>query len=322
MLSKMIKLLGLNIALFVLFANSLAYSQNVTVNASIDTNNVLIGDQIKLRLILQSDKKTNIVMPLLPDSIGKIEIVSRGKIDTLDSAGRYSLRQTFMITSFDSGVHVFPVQTFMFEKQGIAELYPLSTDSIMLHFKTFNVDTTQAIKDIKGPLDTPMSWDELLPYIITAWIIIAFIVIAWYLWTRYKKKAKMVELDYDPKIPAHIIALEALKQLDSEKLWQKGYTKDYYVRMTEILWKYIERRFDIPAIDMLSREIIDALKLQYLNNELVQRLAKIFDIADLVKFAKYEPLPDENGLTIGFSFDFINMTISSEPLKKSEEDKN
>lgn len=304
------------------FGSTGANAQNVRVKATIDTNNVLIGDQIKLLLQCQSDKKTNIVMPQIPDSIGKLEIVRRSKIDTVDTAGNYSLKQTLIITSFDSGMHVLPPITFMFEKEGLAELYPLATDTIFLKFRTVPVDTALAIKDIKGPMDSPLTFAEILPYIIGAWVIIAIGVLIWYFWIRRKKLARRELLDYDPSIPAHIIALEALKQLDAEKLWQKGAVKQYYIRMSDIVRVYIERRFEFLALDMTSGEITTAMRGLVSNNELIEKLNKILEIADLAKFAKYQPLADENALTLTYSFSFVTDTIKHEVISNSEENKN
>ncbi|MBI5325139.1 MAG: hypothetical protein HZB41_07705 [Ignavibacteriae bacterium] len=306
------------IVVLVLISVSLK-AQRVSVRAGLDTNNVLIGDQLKLTLEATSDKKAKIVFPVIPDTIGKIEVLSRSKIDTVDSNGLFSLKQRFVITSFDSGWHSIPSLTFTYAGKGITDEYTVWTDSLLLKFNTVQVDTSQAIKDIKPPLDEPISWEEYLLYFIIGISIIGIGILAYKLWKRYKKK-KESPLDYDPKIPPHIIALEALKQLDSEKLWQKGKIKLYHIRLTEIIRLYIERRYLIPALEMITPDIIQSLSEAKIVDELILYMKKVFEMADLVKFAKFQPLPDENTLVLNYAFDFVNKTIPSqeEPTKIEE----
>jgi len=294
-------------------------AQNVSVRAWIDTNNVLIGDQLKLTLEARSDKKTNIVLPIVPDTIGKIEVLNRSKIDTLDSNGIYSIQQKFIITSFDSGWHPIPSFVVMYAKKGMPDLYPLSTDTLYLKFNTVPVDTAQAIKDIKPPLDEPISWEEYLLYFIIGIAVIGLAFLAYYLWKRYKKK-KEVPMEYDPKIPPHIIALESLRQLDSEKLLQKGKVKLYHIRLTEIIRLYIERRYLIPALEMITPDIIQGMNESAIDEELISFMKKVFETADLVKFAKFQPLPDENTLVMNYAVDFVNRSIPvQEDVPKLEE---
>lgn len=311
------------IYIFVVVLILITYSlnaQNVSVRAWTDTNNVLIGDQLKLTLEAISDKKTNIVLPIVPDTLGKIEVLSRSRIDTLDSNGIYSLRQNFIITSFDTGWHPVPSLIVMYAKKEMPDLYPLSTDTLFLKFNTVPVDTAQAIKDIKPPLDEPISWEEYLLYFIIAVAIIGLGFLGYYLWKRFKKK-KEIPLEYDPKIPPHIIALESLRQLDSEKLWQKGKVKLYHIRLTEIIRLYIERRYMIPALEMITPDIIQGMNEGSIEEELVSFMKKVFETADLVKFAKFQPLPDENSLVMAYAVEFVNRSIpaSDDVLKHEEE---
>ncbi|TAL69214.1 MAG: hypothetical protein EPN82_07905 [Bacteroidetes bacterium] len=307
------------IVLLILISISLK-AQNVAVRAWLDTNNVLIGDQLKLILEARSDKKTKIVFPIVPDTIGKIEVLNRSKIDTLDSNGLLTYKQQFVITSFDSGWHTLPSMTFSYTTKGMTDEFTAWTDSLPIKFNTVDVDTSQAIKDIKPPLDEAISWEEYLLYFIIGVVVIGLGFLGYYLWKRYKKK-KENPLDYDPKIPAHIIALEALKQLDSEKLWQKGKVKLYHIRLTEIIRLYIERRFNIPALEMITSDIIESLNKVSIIDELIFNMRRIFETADLVKFAKFQPLPNENTLVMTIAEDFINRTIpaQNEQAQKEEE---
>jgi hypothetical protein len=59
-------------------------------------------------------------------------------------------------------------------------------------------------------------------------------------------------------------------------------------------------RYGIPAMEQTSDETITSFtKQKYLPDEKTfDNLKRILFNADLVKFAKYEPLPDENNLVL------------------------
>lgn len=288
------------------------FPQNISVNAKIDTNNVLIGDQIKLWLQAKSDKKTSIIFPQIPDTLGKFDVISRSKFDTLLENNSITIKQNLVITSFDSGSHELPALTFMYEKDGFESMFPINTNPIYVNFNTVSVDTTKPFKDIKGPMDYPFSILDYLPHILIGLLILGLLYLGYYYYKKYKKSKVKTELKYDLKIPAHIAALDALRILENEKLWQNGNIKLYHIRLTEIVRLYIERQFSISALEMISEDIITSLKNKNINSNLISNLYEIFRIADLAKFAKFQPLPDENAKTMSYSIDFVNNTIPQE----------
>jgi hypothetical protein len=301
------------IILIGLFAYFPVQSQNVTANAKCDLLVVKVGEQINLKLQVKCEPKTNIVWPAIPDSIGHLEIVSRTKIDTLDTLGSRIFKQAFVITCFDSGYYEIPPFTFMYEKNGSADLFPAQTQSIFLKFNTIPVDTQKPFKDIKGPIDEPITIWEYIWYIVGFMVLVVLCYLGWHFWNKRKIK-DIYNLDYDPKIPPHVAALEALKQLDNEKLWQKGQVKLYHIKLTEIIRLYIERRLQIPALEMITEEIIDGLNKLNISNELILKMKQILELADLVKFAKHQPIPDENSLSMKTATEFVYQTIPVETL--------
>ncbi|MBM2813600.1 MAG: hypothetical protein HW421_362 [Ignavibacteria bacterium] len=296
------------IILFLFFFSNKVYTQNISARATIDTNNVLIGDQLLLKLELKAPRDIRVVWPVVPDSIGKIIFIAATPIDTSDTNGIRLYRQRFVITSFDSGSYSIPPFTFMYERKGLPDMYPANTDPIFIKFATVPVDTTKPFKDIKPPAEEPNTWLDYWEYIALA---LGLVIIgdAIYFYLFYKKRKKHDELGYDPRIPPHIAAMEALKKLDNEKLWQNNMIKEFHVRLTEILRLYIERQIQFPALEMVTDEIIDGLRKAMLPPDLMNLARKILELADLVKFAKHEPLPDENSSSMAAAYQFINKTI-------------
>ena len=314
------KLLIILICLFFIAVNS--YGSEIDAKARLDTNEILIGDQTALTLEFHSDTGQKVVWPQIPDTIGAIEVIRKSKIDSLIKNGILIRSQNITLTCFDSGSHSIAPFTFMYERKGHTTLYPEESEPLTLYVNTVPVDTSDAIKDIKPPLEEPVSWTEYLIYFLIALLAIAIIIAIIYFIRKRKPKEKEEDLGYDPSIPPHILALQSLKSLDKEKLWQKGRIKLYYIKITEIIRLYIKRQFHINAPEMITPEIIDELEKNRFDEELISDMKALFELADLVKFAKYQPIPDENSKMMSLSVNFVEKTKPEETIdqEKNKED--
>jgi hypothetical protein len=295
------------------------FSQMITLQAKLDSNKILIGVQIKLHLLLTKPKDANITFPVLPDSLpGGIEIIERLKPDTLSKNGNYiNLRQSLIITSFDSGQHYIPPIGFEFQQDTLTDT--IYTDSILLIVNTIPVDTTKkAICDIKAPIDEPFSMMEIIEYLIYGLIGLLVIIAGYYIYNKIKRKEPLIKLPQKPIDPPHIIALRELDTLKEKKLWQNNHIKRYHSELTEIIRKYIENRYGIPALEMTSYEILDAVSHEkYIPENLHANLHQMLTLADFVKFAKAIPLPDENDTSIKNAYLFVNNTIPTEKIEEA-----
>jgi hypothetical protein len=312
---------------FLLFTSFL-FSQNITAIAMLDTSTILIGQHAKLTLSVEY--KTNqgdlkIEFPKIADTIIKeIEVLERSKPERFvpDSSdlSRMIISQTYMITSFDSGYYAIPPFKFIVNGDSTK---PVHTEPLLFSVSTVEVDTTIAIKDIKPPLDVPFSWKELLPYVYGGLAALAALAGLIYLivYLVKKQKKKPVPQIVIPKIPAHVIALEQLEKLREEKLWQNGKLKEYHSGISDIIRQYIEHRFFINAMEQVTDEIMHSFRTVDLNEELKMKLRQVLFLSDLVKFAKEQPLPNENETAWNNAFEFVMATKKIEAqATKSQSD--
>lgn len=301
------------------FSNSIA--QNYKASSKIDTNKIAIGDQVNLKLQFTFPVNSRINWADFTDTLTQsVEVVSRSKFDSTVSSDKkfLTLSQTLRITSFDSGNYVIPPFVFGYFKPNDTTKFEILTDSLLFHVQTVAVDTTKAIKDLKGIMSAPLTFEEILPYILVGVAaILVSLLIFWYIMRRRKNKP-LFTLPEKPKIPAHIIALEELEKLRNQKLWQSGKVKDYHTFLTDILRIYIEKQFGIYAMEMTSDEIIAALKPQNITEESKTKMRNILFTADLVKFAKSQPLPSEHDLSLNYAVEFVNGTIPAKSNNVNE----
>ena len=188
----------------------------------------------------------------------------------------------------------------------------ISTYPLYLLVHTIAVDST--IYDIKSPIHVPLGFMEVFPYVAGGLAFIAALgFLVWYL--RKRRRRGSVFLPSIPEEPAHIIALRELDELKELKLWQQNEFKDYYSRLTEIIRRYMERRYRIPAMEMTSEEIQRAwISSGEDREDLAGNLNMLLNLADLVKFAKERPVASDNEENMERAYDFVHKTKLVKPL--------
>ena len=284
--------------IFFFFAYSLiSNSQNAEIK--IDTNTILIGQQIKL--IVKCEEITPpFIFPSFEDTIiSGIEIIKNSSIDTVFKSNKnntLSLVQEYLITAWDSGAYYIP-------SYKISDV--IKTDPLLLNVLTVAVDQKSDIKDIKKPLDPKLEFSDFLPWLIGLLIVLLLL----YLYKKFSeiKKDEKIAPIIKEIIPAHIAALNKLEKIEKEELWQSGKIKEYHSEISETLRKYIEERYKCIALELTTDEILDELE-NLISKEIYNDLKNILQIADLAKFAKSKPTNQDNLQSMSLSKKFVDTT--------------
>ena len=312
-----------SIIIFLLFFSFsfCGYAQNITATAHLDTNQITIGDYLNITFNLNAPKDQQILFPMMDEKFLEqlqtpFDWIANTPIDTLLENNQITLSQKLTIIVFDSGSYTFPpIPFFNTDSLLVAQSNPLQ-----FHVSTIAVDTTAAYKDIKPILKAPFGLHELWLYLkkygLLILLCLILIGIITYLLVRYfknkKRKQPREAKQIVPVEEAHIIALRELEQLKEKKLWEAGKVKQYYSELSEIIRVYIENRWQISAMEMVSSEIIVELQKVSIFKEEIIRIEKMFEMADLVKFAKWNPLPSDHHLAFQFGKQFVENTAKLE----------
>jgi hypothetical protein len=285
-----------------------ANAQQPIASAHVDTNTVLIGNPVTILLRLSQPASLSIDWPDV-DSIGQFEVLSKGKIDTLntDEKGTLLRAQTLTVTAYDSGHLTIPSFSFNYKEKGTEVQKTVTTEPLAINVLLVQVDTTKEIQDIRPVVDVPYDWSYIL-LVILGWLLLILIVGGIILWFQRKKKQDDAVVAPELLRPAHEIALEELAALDEGKFWQQGNIKYYYSSLTEIVRHYIELRWKVNAMELTSDEILANGFVQMLDAEQKEKLSYLVRLADLVKFAKSQPLAYESEQSMGVAVQFVKVT--------------
>ncbi len=305
-----------------LFCAAGADAQNVTINAEIDSFQRLIGEQANIRLEVTANSDSKILFPAFEENciVEGVEIVHKAEPDTqyLNNRKRMEITQVYTVTSFDSSLYVIPP----FEV--VVDGSPYYSKELALAVYTMPIDTTN-LDAFFGPKDiwrTKLMWDDYKATLLYLLLFVLFAAaFAWVL-VRYLNNKPIIRIvKIKPQEPPHTVAFKEFERIKGDGKWRdSGMTKEYYTEITDALREYINRRFDFNATEMTTSEIIENL-LKVCDNESIKELHELLVMADLVKFAKYEPAMNENDRNIVNAIEFVNSTkieVDPESLRPVE----
>lgn len=298
-----------------------AFSTNISITTKLDTNQILIGDQVRFSLEVVRNQQTEFQWPDLGqtiqiDSTREIEVLSF-KTDTVSQGDMNKEIRTYILTVFDSGYYVIPPASFKYRNSPQDSFSIATSEPMLLTVKGIEIDTSAAIKPIKEPLTMPFKITEILKELVIGGAVLALIA-GTILYFSLRKKKPVIIKRFVRKEPPHETALNKLRELEEKKLWQQGEIKPYYSALSEIIREYIEGRYNIPALESTTDEIMERIAITGVNSKLRDDFRMMMQTSDLVKFAKANPLPDEHARYMQTCYEFVKTTRTEEQAQNVE----
>ena len=262
-------------------------SADIEVNASLDTTEYVIGDWIRLNITAEHSGEVIVFPPDPGEKAGDLEVIRLLAFRPEVSGGMVKSRWELTLAAFDTGMFSVPPIEIGYHLAGDSAASTVNTDPLNIYVYSAGGDTLQAPHDIKPQMDAPLEFADFLTYVIA--LIIAAAGLLLYLWWKKRKIDKSVEPvnAYQPQIDPFELAMKRFVELENQQLAAKGFVKEYWSEVTEIVREYFELAMKIPALEMTTDEFFEAVSANDFLNEGKQR--ELFMTADLVKFAKSIP---------------------------------
>ena len=281
----------------------------VLIDVKVDSLQLLIGEQTDLTLGVTLGAKQKLLLPELKKGdqlIPNVEVVNIQRPDTniLDEGKRMEIIQRYTITAWDSSLYYLPP----FEVKVDGKKY--KSKSLAIKVYTVDVDTLHTDKffppyDI---MDVPFSWSDWKWIVLDSFVVIFLLIICVVLYYHVVIGKPIVRIIRRKKIlPPHKVAINEIERIKADRKWAEEDSKEYYTLLTDTLRTYIKDRYGFNAMEMTSTEIINRL-ISDNNEEALSELREIFTTADLVKFAKYNTLINENDANLVAALEYINQT--------------
>jgi len=310
---------AMSFGLVLLLTGALPAQVKVTLDGVKDSLNV--GEPMNVRLTISAPAGGRIQLPKWSEALDKFELLTSPDTSAFSqpSSGAPTIIQ-LRTTCYESGEQVFqPISVRWISTDG-SRLDSAQTEPIIVFVQGVVPDTILALADTTQKpykLLQPnrirklgVSLAEIAPWILLAAIAVGiFYLVRWWLRRRKRKTEVAAEIAAPPPRPAHVVALESLDHLRDEQLYQGGKIKEYYIRLSEIVRLYIEGRYQIPAMESTSFQLLRDTESALTDQNLRAVLANLLEDADLAKFAKQRPDEETCQRDLEKAYVFVRKTM-------------
>ncbi|RPH94925.1 hypothetical protein EHM69_05990 [candidate division KSB1 bacterium] len=296
------------LSFFLLIAFYAGAAWGASVDASLQPTSAHIGDTLALDIRVNGANNRPILFPVPSDSafdILRMDTTQIGK-------GRI----TFTLAVYDTGEFALDEMPVVVGRDASAET--LYTAPMSVHIRSILPDSASSIQPIKPYREHPFQLRELLGW---SWIpgVLLLGFLGWWLYRKYARKKAGIGAAAIPLLPPHEEAVRNLISLRDRKYPARGMLKEFFTDFSVIMRRYLERRYEFPALEMTTYELELELEDKRFEREWTSRLIPILHEADLVKFAKH--IPDSNRcdecITVGF--ELVERTKPRPEAEQAEE---
>ncbi len=302
-----------------------AQSEPPTVRSRVEPDTIRVGECFTYMIEVERDLTQVAEFPTFrlkaEEGEADVELLETLPVDTLSREGRrLLLRKRYRMQAFDEGrINMGPGMVLYADKNILDTLY--GRDSVYLTVALYEIDSAawaRGLYDLKPQQKMPFKVGEVSGYV--GWGVAILLLLAALLYALKRILAHYGRNLGDlfkpaPPLPPHVVAIRALEALHHRKVWQNGEFKRYYSELTDILRTYLAGRYGVGAMEMTSEEILVALRSlseEELPRKQAMALTTILQDADLVKFAKFEPSPEQNEGAYTAAYYFVEETKEQE----------
>ena len=283
----------------------------ITVRLDLDKKELTIADRLNLTLTAIADEDYDVTLPGFGEKLEQFGIVDyHTSQPELTENNRTRISRSYVLEPFLSGEHTIPAMKIMFEKKSTTDAtgHEIETEALTVNVTSLLPENIEKMKlhDIKPPRNLPRSN--------TLWfwmggIFLAVMGSGAVLFVIFRNRNLAGDRTMVQKIPAHEQAFDELQALVAEDLVEKGKIKEFYHKISDILRRYIENRFNLRAPEQTTEEFLTNIRSKNDFDDTHKTLLKNFlTHCDLVKFARHQPETEDIQKTFDSCKEFILAT--------------
>jgi hypothetical protein len=146
------------------------------------------------------------------------------------------------------------------------------------------------LADVKPPV--PVGVGRAFWIALAVAFALAAALAAW-LWRRRQRRSAPAAPAAAPPAPPDVEALRALDELEAQGLPARGEHRAFYIALTAVAKRYLERRLSAPILEMTTAETLAFLRGHPQADGLHTTVRDVAEAADRIKFARAEGLAAE-----------------------------
>ncbi|HMD67900.1 MAG TPA: hypothetical protein VKF42_03410 [Chitinivibrionales bacterium] len=254
------------------------------ISNSVSQDSLYIGDRVHLGVTLVVPPGSQITPPATDNGFGTLS-VKEWTSDKTEKKNADSVAFHYAVTTYTAEPCTIPALDFYVTKEKTSET--LRTQPVPLRVLLVSSPDTASIKDLKPQQSAGRPSLAWLWIVLGICALIATVVLGRRVLSKAAKPVPEI-----PRKPPYEEAIAALAFLEAKNYLASGMIREYAFELSEIVKRYIERRFEINAAEFTTYEMLEWVKRSPLKPADRNVLDWFFSTTDPVKFAKW--LPDND----------------------------
>jgi hypothetical protein len=287
---------------------------DITIDARPRT--ATVGDPIRIELTVSLPRGFQARLPELNDQVGDFSVLEpqasppappttagRGSADKTATApgNKETRRASYVVALFRPGSFEFPSLPISIRDASGKE-YSAASPAIKIEIRSVLTGKDEKLKDLKrqAEIEDPARWLYRLGIVL---LVLTLALLGWLLWRKRQKPA--LPRAAVPGLDPYALAEADLRDLMGRGLLERGFVKQFYVGISEIVKRVLEAGYQISTSEKTTTEIMEGLLQVSPHAPIGAELGRIESFlsgCDLVKFAKYLPSAPENDGIIQAAF--------------------
>jgi hypothetical protein len=322
------------------------------VYAGLDRRSVAVGDTFRLNLDLSWQEGVEVKPLAVGDKLGPFTVRDLQYGIASPGDGGFSRRVSVLLTVFETGEQTLPSIPVVYIDQAGT---PRSVDTVPLSIEVASVlpEDAEEPRDIKSPIAVAKRWKDLiLSYALLIGLVagaatsvmlsvmrreqieaffvklyariaapvrrlILLLLAALGLIHRGREEPFDVEVT-EPDLDPEVAALLELDRIDALGLLEREMVKEHYTLVSESVRRYLERKYDVLAMESPTSFTLKALGDKRINPQGIRLTADVLQEGDMVKFAKFIPGPGPAGSLTSRARELVGVTGTSQAGKPGQ----
>jgi len=246
-----------------------------------------------LTLTIEAEDGVDVQPPPFGDALGEFLIRDFHEPLPESADGRQILRQIYTLDPMRTGtLQIDPIVVGYVDnrEQGDAKQHTVETEALPVKILSVLQDQAPSLNELAGfaePVETPEPRSIFVWWLGGSVLLVG--VIGFVVWRFCRHSTAGGERQFTPRELADL----ELQQLEREQLSEPD-VKRFYVELTAVVRRYIERTTGVRAAEQTTEEFLREISSsdRFARAER-QRLKSFLESADLVKFAAHQPASDD-----------------------------
>lgn len=254
-----------------------AAQQRVQMGVSVLPDTVRVGDPFRVLVRVRAPAGAVIEFPPVPDSTGPVQALD--PVTTRTTEGEFvDMTATYRLAAWELEQQSIELGDVIVRVNGARTVAPVTNASVYVQ-SVLPPDSSLHVPKPARPIFA-LAASPWLRWLLIALGTIALILLAWWLWRRWKAGRRTAVGDVD----AYAYAQREFERIEALGLVEAGERGRFVALMADVMRDYLARRVPGAHPSLTSTELLESMRGAPVVP--TDRLASVLGEVDLVKFAR------------------------------------